>query len=315
MTVAGLFSGIIYRIQIDEVNRLARAQRILAERRIRELPLPFSMLINWDDELIKESRKRIVASLGIINAGILVGSAAVAYFVAGKTLAPIKIMMDEQNRFVSDASHELRTPLTAIKTSTEVLLRNKEATLKDTKKLLMENVSEVDRLQSLTDHLLQLSRYKILDIGTKMQGVAMDEVIRESVKLVQTMAAEKNIKIKSFTKATKVLGVHSSLRELVVILLDNAIKYSPSGSVVEINTETNGFNIIDHGIGIAAVDMPHIFDRFFRSDKARGKGDAGGYGLGLSIAKRIVETHNGQLKVMSKKNIGTKFVVRLQKLT
>lgn len=310
MTISISFSALIYRLDINEVERFDRMQRA----RVEIMFGPPS--VDWDPTLVAETERRIVINLILMNLAILVISGVSGWVLAGITLNPIKEMVDEQNRFISDASHEINTPLTSLKLAMEVFLRNRKATLTSSKKLIKENIDEVDKLQALSHSLLQLSRFEVPNGNTRLEICSIKEIIDEAVKKVKARALLKKIKITSDIADIKINCNKPSLVELFVILLDNAIKYSPEMSNITLSCKTtkDGVEVFvkDEGIGISKKDLPHIFDRFYRSDLSRSRSnEIGGYGLGLSIAKKIVDNHNGKITVKSKLGEGSKFVVQL----
>ena len=197
----------------------------------------------------------------------------------------------------------------------EVTLRDKNLSLQQAKKILSENITEVDKLQSLSHQLLRLAQFEKPNGYLQFEKTSLVKIIEEAVRKILPLAKQKSISIDKNLKDAEIKGNKDSLLDLFVILLDNAVKYSPKDSEVEIKTEkTDGAVLIsvkDEGIGISEKDLPHIFDRFFRADSARAKDKADGYGLGLSIAKKIVEAHNGLITVKSKSGKGCEFTVRL----
>lgn len=322
MLISITFSVVIYKMLTIEVDRFERAQRFRIERRIEEYGI-FPPEIRYritptlpvNSELIEETKHRTFVLLIIINAVILVLSGGLGYLLAGRTLKPIKEMVDEQNRFISDASHELRTPLTSLKSAFEVYLRNSKPTLEEAKTLAAESVTEVNKLQSLSDSLLQLAQYERPNGNIQFEKLAMAEVINEAVKKVSPLAKQKEITLQKEVQEVDMEGNKYGLIDLLVILLDNAIKYSHQKTQVNITSkQTDGWVLVeveDHGIGIEEKDIPHIFDRFYRADAARSKSERDGYGLGLSIARKIVDVHKGEIEVKSKKDEGSKFSIRL----
>jgi signal transduction histidine kinase len=305
MLVSLAFSAVIYQMTSREIERFARSPRFVMEN-----------LGSADDELIVGAEQRLLVLLAELNGIILVTSASLAYFLAGRTLKPIKKMVEEQNQFISDASHELRTPLTSLKSAMEVNLRDKELTLADARKLIKENIEDVNQLQSLSDHLLQLTAYQKSDDSIKLERVELREIVARAVAKVEPMAKKKKITI----ERTKVENVEIkadkyNLNDLLVILLDNAIKYSPEKKTIKVEAKrTDGsvwLVVKDEGMGISKKDVPHIFERFYRADSARSKDGIGGYGLGLSIAKKIAEMHRGSISVKSQLGKGTTFTVKL----
>ena len=311
MLVSLMFSAVIYRLLSLEIARFEYAQRIRIERRFGGM----TMHIPETTELVEETRRRILTMLAIINGGILVVAGAFGYLLAGQTLQPIKVMVDEQNRFVTDASHELRTPLTALKSAMEVHLRDRRLTLVQAKTLIAGNIKDVNRLQALADALLQLARYQKANGQTVKERLQGEEIVKEAVKKIEPLAHKKQIGIKTETTGFSIWGDKYGLTELLIILLDNAVKYSPAKSTVAVRgNKTDGWvtiSVTDSGTGIDKEDQPHIWDRFYRAERARSDSESGGYGLGLAIAKKIVEANRGMISFTSREGRGTTFTVRL----
>lgn len=315
MVISGAFSAIIYQVSTAEMDRFVEVQRFRIERRFGDQNLPSPEIIMIEPELITEAKQRIVTGLLIINGVILVTAGGAGFFLAGKTLAPIEKMLEEQNRFVADASHELRTPLTALKCSLEVFLREKKPKIVEAKEVASEGVVQVNRLQKLSDSLLQLAQVQKNGSQTKMEKVSLKKIAGGAIAKILPMAKTKKIEIGGMTEEVSILGNFDNLTELLVILLDNGIKYSPEGG--KINLEVKKLErevkitVKDEGIGIGKEELPHIFDRFYRADSARNKDKADGYGLGLAIAKKIVEEHGGKIEAESEIGKGSQFTVIL----
>ena len=319
MVISFSFSGLIYNININEFNRFANSQQKRFEREFFPIGQnnPQIPIIDIDD-LIEEAKNRLLINLGLINGIILIISGSLSYFLAGITLSPIQQMIEDQKRFISDASHELKTPITGLKSLFEVSLRDKKITLLDTKKVIQQGIEQTDKLKNLSDSLLEISRFD----GQKnisIEGLSIKKIIQESISQIQIKADKKNIKIISKLGSQKVCGNYQKLVELFIIFLDNAIKYSPDNTKVSILTTSDKKNllikIIDQGIGIDQKDLPHIFDRFYQANNSRTKNSDVGYGLGLSIAKQIIDLHHGKIEVKSKLNSGTTFIIHLPLLS
>lgn len=270
--------------------------------------------LDFDRPIFEETKKRIAIALVLINGGILVIAGLAAYFLAGKSLEPLEKAMEQQKRFVADASHELRTPLTAIKTEVEVALRDKRLNLALAKKLLQSNLEETNKMQSLSNNLLVLSKYQSTDFKPEFEPVRFFEVLEASEKLLPKIR-ERRVAIKIEGGDIELEANYNSLVELFTILLDNTIKYSNEDSAVIVKTQVTGkcalFSVQDFGVGIKEEDIPKVFDRFYRSDSTRVKDQTDGYGLGLSIAKSIVEMHQGKIWVESRLGEGSTFKVEL----
>lgn len=321
MSISLLFSFIIFKVESIEIDRFEKIQRLRIERRLQDRGLFFPNNQNpppfptTNIELLEETKKRLLIMLGILNLGIFVLAGGLGYMLAGRTLKPIKNMVLEQNQFISDASHELRTPLTSLKSAFEVYLRNKNPDISESKILVKESIVEVNKLQSLSDSLLQLAQYQKPNGNMTLVKTSLHQIITNAINKMKLIADKKNIKITYGKTKIEVIGNTYGLTDVIVILLDNAIKYSPKNSNIQIKIKEKAklvvIEIVDHGIGIEKKDLPHIFNRFYRADLARQKVNSGGYGLGLAIAKKIMENHQGKIYVSSKINKGSAFFIEL----
>ncbi len=315
------FSLTIYRYLSLEIDRFAKVQKSRLERRF-EARIPEEIRIKLppppdfsDPDIVRESKQRVGTILLAVNTLILFVSGFLSYLLSGLTLKPIKQMVDDQDRFVSDASHELRTPLTSLKTSIEVALMNPNLSLAEAKKYLKENLTDVNNLSILATSLLELSRFQKGSSVLSLSSQNLKPLVEAAIFSLKSKIKSKKIKIVYKLGQTKISCDSKKITELLTILIDNAVKYSADGSRVNINSSKSKrfltIKIQDQGIGIDEVDIPKIFDRFYRSDKARTKVSSDGFGLGLSIAKKIVDAHRGQIKVQSVSGQGSTFIVKL----
>lgn len=330
MAISLSFSTIIFFGFGREVDRGFRRLELILKAKELDIPLPRQIpsgpLGKIDprlEELGKElvfdqvhlTQMRLGNHLIILNLVILATSSIASYFLAGKTLKPIEVAMEEQKRFVSDASHELKTPLTALKTSIEVALRQKKMSPKEAEEILRSNLEEIDNLSLLSNNLLKLSQYQQGNGNLNFKSTNIKKMIEAAKNKITPLAKEKNIDIKADLKRQSAEVEKESLENMILILLDNAIKYTPKRGLVEITNKRVGKNLIisvkDNGMGIKKKDLPHIFDRFYRVDQSRNKSKVPGFGLGLSLAKKIVEIHKGTITVNSKPKEGTTFTIKL----
>lgn len=312
MAISISFSFVIYIGVNRELNRIETFQRTRIQGIIRGYPIPVEVAVGPDTDAINEARLRFITTLAFINVSIFVISGLGGYFLAGQTLEPISEMLDEQKGFISNASHELRTPLTSLMTEIEVTLRDKNLNLGQAKKMLVSNLEEVKKMNSLSNYLLKLNRFQDGSRKLEFKRVDLKNIAETVVQKIEPLAIKKRIKLITNLTKSEINGNAESLEELMIILLDNAIKYSSNGKKIELIVRKNGsFLVKDEGVGILATDLPHIFERFYRADTSRNKGNTDGYGLGLSIAKSIVELHKGSIKVNSKPGKGTTFTVFL----
>lgn len=313
--ITGFFSVLIYNFVTAEFDHELNRERIRIERALSPRPgnPPRIIIRQPDPELVAQMHKRILFHILTVDAIIVAIVALAGYLLAGRTLRPIKRIMEEQDRFISDASHELRTPLTAARTEIEVGLRDKQLNLPEAKELLESSLEEIKSMQILSDNLLSLAQED--DMGASMQSLSLSEILTKANKQVKPLAKRKGSSISIPNTEHRIKGNAERLIELFVILFDNAIKYSPEGKTITVTEKrTDGHVVIkvtDSGIGIRASEMPHIFDRFYRAEKSRNKTNVSGYGLGLSIAKKIVEEYKGTIHVKSKEGEGTTFILKL----
>lgn len=217
-------------------------------------------------------------------------------------------------QFSANASHELRTPLTILKGEIEVGLR-KRRRLEEYRKILTSNLEEINHMGRIVDDLLFLSKADMGEVQLQREPVDLAQLVSEVHAQATMIAKSKGIHAHMSNDGdVAVIGDRLRLRELLLNLVDNAVKYTPDGGEMRISLERNDhqvtLRVIDTGIGIAPQDQPHIFDRFFRVDKARSR-EAGGSGLGLSICKWIVEAHGGEISVESELGKGSTFTVTL----
>jgi heavy metal sensor kinase len=219
------------------------------------------------------------------------------------------------SRFTADASHELRTPLAVMRTTAEVALRH-DGGDGEHRAALEGVVVEVERTSQLVDNLLLLAKTDAGGATLARELVDFVAVADEARAQMSVLARAKGVALdgRMSIDPLVVSGNRDALRRLFLILLDNAIKYTPVGGAAEIKVLAHGTSAVgvvtDTGIGIPAEDLPHVFDRFYRVDRARSR-DHGGTGLGLAIAHWIAESHGGAISVTSRLGEGARFEVRL----
>jgi signal transduction histidine kinase len=283
-----------FRRQDEIINRLPPAEF---------LPQNFQrQFIESRETAAREAKSRIMAELFLVNVAIAVLGGGLSYFLARRTLEPIEEAHKSLERFTADASHELRTPIAAMKSEIEVALLQPKLSTGDAKELLNSNLEELDRLTFLTDGLLAIARHEEKPLEVKNQVLL--PVIEGAIGQVKNVAKEKSITIQTDVDAQiKAAFDQNSLREVLVILLDNAVKYSKNNSSVEVKAHTKKESVVvsvtDHGIGIKPEDLAHVFERFYRADASRSQ-TTKGHGLGLAIAKQLIERQNGTITLTSK---------------
>ena len=229
------------------------------------------------------------------------------------SLQPLARALEMERRFSSDVSHELKTPLAALKTSLEVSLHEKSLS-KDIKELLNDNLQDVDHLDLIVRQLLTLAKAEQVE---SKGSTSIEKVMKKVQKIYKTPAKKKNISLvfpKELSK-TIVGGTQSQLVELLSILVDNAIKFTPKNGVVEVQTKNKRGRleviISDTGPGIDPKSLPYIFERFVKGNQSRTRTEKSGLGLGLSIAKQIVDQVGGEIFVRTTPKKGSSFTVSL----
>jgi two-component system, OmpR family, sensor histidine kinase CiaH len=276
-----------------------------------------SQLQNLDilrDNQLATDRDHLKGNLVLFNFLVLVFGGMASYGLARRTLEPLEDSLEAQKRFTSDASHELRTPLAAIQAENEVALRDPSLTKTAAVDLLKSNLEEVGKLRALSEGLLHLARVN-KNQPKFTTPIEIRPSVTDALDRLAKAAQAKKITIDNKTRNLTLKAEHHSLTELLVILLDNAIKYSPSGSKIRLSTSAKGktghITIQDKGAGIESKDLPHIFDRFYRVDASRSKNNTEGYGLGLAIAKKLADSMDGYITVKSISGSGSSFTISL----
>ncbi|MGI5978926.1 MAG: sensor histidine kinase [Oscillospiraceae bacterium] len=228
--------------------------------------------------------------------------------------ARLKETEELRRRFVSDASHELKTPLASIRLLSDSIVNSEDMDVDTMRDFVNDIESEAERLQRTTEKLLSLSR---IDSGTSLtrERVDLRQVVEKTLRLLHPLAKENQVAITTeLQKGCFVWGNEDLLYRVIFNLAENAVKYNMPGGTVNILLRSEGEEVVltvaDTGIGIPDEDLPHIFTRFYRVDKARST-DAGGSGLGLSIAHDAVKLHGGDITVEKQSEGGTRFIVRL----
>jgi signal transduction histidine kinase len=255
----------------------------------------------------------VLLVIGAIVGVVLTGAGSL--FLANRALIPIRQAFSRQRQFTADASHELRTPLALIRANAEMLTLHGERLAPQDTELVTEIIRETDHLNRLVRDLLTLARADTETVKIHTGPVDFRALVGEVHEDLQRIAESRGIESElSLNGPVTVTGDEGRLRQLLLILLDNALKYTDPGGTVTISLghadRRARLTVSDTGIGIPAADKPHIFERFYRVDRAR-EHQSGGTGLGLSIAQWIVQAHNGEIKVESELGQGTTFHVDL----
>jgi len=264
----------------------------------------------------QETALSVLLMLLLIIGGIaLLGAGLGGLFLANRALAPARLAWTNQQRFIDAASHELRTPLTLLRADAEVILRSREHLSAEDAELLEDIVVEANHMATLANSMLTLARLDADTQHREHEVVSLAELAQEGARRVKALADQMGIAVQvENTSAPYVIGDPMLLEQAVLVLLDNAIKYNRHGGRVIVRTAVKDeqalLEVCDTGIGIAAEHLPHLGERFYRVDKARSR-QAGGAGLGLSIARGIAALHGGTLTMASMPEQGTTVTLTL----
>jgi two-component system, OmpR family, sensor histidine kinase MprB len=267
IALAALLGRLVAGTAIAPVRRLTRAAEHVAET--------------------QDLSQRIVPA-GSDEVGRLAASFNAMLDALQRSMAALDASVHAQRQLVADASHELRTPVTSLRTNIEILQQAQEMDPAERQRMLADVVEQIEELTLLMNDLIDLARGE--EPPTDAEDVRLDQIVQEIVERAQTRSAHRPFVV-SLTPMT-VLGVPARLERAVSNLIDNAVKYSPAGTPVEVALDVGVLTVRDHGAGISASDLPHVFDRFYRGADARGRP---GSGLGLAIVRQVAEQQGGQI--------------------
>lgn len=284
--VSIIFSTIIYSNTVNSFN-IRPIKSVQSEA-----------IIKRDNEIKKEMLFHLIVLDSII---IILGTIG-SYFLSKKTLKPIEENLNLQMEFISNASHELKTPITVITMENEVLLREKNHSKEELLHQIKSNLEEVTSLSKLVNILLELARNNKITL----EKIKVIDVVNNACDKLKVLSKKKNITILNNIDNLKILANKDILEEVIVIILDNAIKYSDKNTTIKIYSKNSKIFISDEGIGIKEKDLKYIFDRFYRADKSH---STEGYGLGLSLAKHLTEKMKLKISAYNNKEKGSTFVI------
>ena len=267
----------------------------------------------------RTSEQRTLGVLLVVLAGgsllVLVAALAVGYVLSGRALVPIRESLRRQRAFAADASHELRTPLAIVRTSVEHLRRHPEAQVADVGGTIEDIDAGVTRLTDIVDELLLLARADSGVAEIERRDVELAELALEAVEGMNGAATAKDSRIELEVEPVELVGDPARLRQLISLLIDNALRHGPAGQrvLVRLRATPGGatIEVDDEGPGIAPADLPHLFERFYRGEGA----PPGGTGLGLAIASWIVDRHGGSIRAENLPTRGARFTVQPAGLT
>lgn len=257
----------------------------------------------------------LLLSSVLILFGALTAFFLISLFLSRLALKPVKQAWEQQNQFLADASHELKTPLTVILANLKLVSSHREETIASQFQWIENTRTETLRMGELVEQLLFLARSESGSLPCEKAPVDFSDLVLGCLLPMESLAFEQGVQIREeIAPHLSVLGNEGQLRQLLVILLDNALKYAEKEKQVTISLSSAHEKLLlsvkNTGFPIPGEELPHLFERFYRSDKSRVR-KKGGYGLGLSIAQTIVKSHAGRITAESSREAGTIFRVAL----
>lgn len=293
------------------------ALRLYAERfRLENGQLMVAVALADDVEL-EDRFAALIAAFGAAALAAVLLVALGGSFLVRQATRPIEHSVARMRRFMADAAHELRTPLTVVRSRAEVALQQSRPA-QEYAAALASIEREAGRMSGIVDSLLVLARADSGELPLRRERLFLDDVALDAASAAHTLAQRKGVKLSlaEFVEAP-IVGDATLVRQLVMILLDNAVKFTPEGGRVTVRVARAAgqawIEVDDTGAGIPAEQLPHVFDRFFRGDPARGRAD--GAGLGLSIGRWIADEHGAHIAFVSQPGTGTKVTVRFASAT
>ncbi len=271
------------------------------------------ILININSE--KEMTENFSKSLSIGTVIVVVLSIIISWYLSKRAMEPIISSYKKQAEFIQNASHELRTPLTIIQAKQEMLLQSPDSKIIDKSEDIALSLNETRRLSKMITELMDLARSDSNTTKIHKSMTNMETVAKEIVVPYKEMAELQNKSMILNVNCDRELNIDKNkIKQLLVIVLDNALKYTEENDTIDVDIHNHEekliMNIKDTGIGISDEGLKHIFERFYREDKARSR-SKGGTGLGLSIAQTIVKSHGGSIKISHNKPKGIIVTIKI----
>lgn len=323
MAISLLFSGIIYGIICINLEQRPPKKPILEVSKIEGMGSDRAEADDDEEdryeifyhERTENAKSQTLMTLGLMNVSILILGGYLSFILAKLTLRPIERSFELQEQFISDASHEMRTPLASMMISNEVALRKKVLTEEKSREVLAKNIQEIKDLTGLIDGLLSLTKADKNDV--KIEKTSSQDIILGVAEKMMTAADSKGVNLEVSKEDFEVEVNYFAVSQILSIFADNAIKYSPEKSMVELRARRAGkfviFEVADQGVGVSKEERGKIFGRFYRSDSARTRKEGEkSYGLGLAIAQKIAEQNGFELFVRENTDCGAIFGIKLK---
>ena len=266
------------------------------------------------DSLYNKQTDNLQNIIIILDSFLLILISLSSYYLAHRTLKPIKNSLESQKKFTADASHDLRTPLAIMRTENEVLIQNPDSDIIDYKQVIKSNLEEISKMSNLVEDLLLIARTENISGISNLEKIDLKSLLSALVTKNLKQIESKNIKLEIQNEIAIDLNIYKyNFERAVQNILQNAINYTKENGSISIKTKliSKGIEIAikDTGVGISEKDLPNIYDRFYKAEHSRN--DNSGSGLGLGIAKQIIEQNGGNITLSSEMGVGTKVTITL----
>ena len=297
-----------------------RTKVMMTAKAVLAPPLPpQTVFVGKDVTAMYNGMEKATSALAVLGVIALTFAAGIGYVLSGGAMKPVREAYERQRQFAADASHELRTPLAVVLASADLLRSDTSITSPFLKQVIEDVRDEVKKMTKLVGDLLTVARTDGKANQLKISHMDIVSAARQTVRIMRPFAEKKDIVIEEvLPKKLEIYADEQKIRQLILILVDNAVKYTQEHGKIKVSLMAEKgeihLTVADNGIGIEPEHRERIFDRFYRVDKARSR-RMGGNGLGLAIARGIVEAHHGEISLESAVNEGTTFHVRLKEKT
>ena len=314
-TVEEALDDIRSHLQLDAENvEFGKIQTLNLYYQLRDYENGYSVALA-SANYVERALNSLMSTLGIIETIAFLLLLGISIVLSRWVVGPVERAWEQQRQFVADASHELKTPLSVMRANNSLIMTNPEASVASQMQWIESNELEATLMQDLVNDMLTLAQSENTQNETVFVPVNLSDIVQGSVLQFESVAFERGVILdSSIAQNIQVNGEEKGLHRLVGTLIDNACKYAQEGGTITVELKSFGtqcsLRVNNTGEPIAEEDLNHVFDRFYRSDKARTRSE-GGVGLGLAIAKNIVDEHKGSIAVTSNALEGTSFTVNL----
>lgn len=305
---------------IETVYSSTKDEGIIEEYNLRYYSVETAIgnrIVFLDKDYEDNNLQRLLITFSIVSICALAAFLIISIIISKIAVAPVEKSLKQQAQLVADASHELKTPITVISANADILLANKDSTIKEQSKWVEYIKTESARMTQLVNNMLFLAKTDANKMVETQNLIHLSDTITSCILPFESICFEKQKTLEmAINPNIYIKGNENSIKQLIIILVDNAFKYSNDNGIIKVSVyedqEKAILSVWNTGTPIPTEQLSHIFERFYRVDKSRSRTE-GGYGLGLSIASSIVESHNAKIEVQSTEEKGTLFTCMFKK--